>query len=179
MRSFARSPVFAVTAVGSLAIGMGATTAAISLVNSLLLTSPPGIGSPERLVSVGRTQDGAGCDTFSYSTYLECRDHNGVFSSLAAMRFGPQSVSLAGPDGAEALQASVVSGNFFDVLQARPGPRQPGVGLARRGWSLEARRGAGPGPGRPEHDRPTAGAVIPGGQSGPGRAGPAAERPPR
>ena len=119
-RSFARTPVFALTSIASLAIGMGATVAVFSLANTLLLSPPPGIGAPERLVSVGRTQDGAGFDNFSYPSYREYRDRNAVFQGLAAMQFEPRAVSLAGPAGGEAVGASVVSGNFFDVLDARP-----------------------------------------------------------
>ena len=50
VRGFARGPVFALTAILSLAIGVGATTAIFSLVNALLLSPPPGIGEPDRVV---------------------------------------------------------------------------------------------------------------------------------
>lgn len=120
MRGFARGPVFALTAILSLAIGVGATTAIFSLVNALLLSPPPGIGEPDRLVSVGRTNDGSGFDNMSYANYVDYRDGSTALSGLAGMQYSPRALSLAGPDGGEAVEGSIVSGNFFDVLQVRP-----------------------------------------------------------
>lgn len=119
-RGLTRGPVFALTAILSLAIGIGATTAMFSLVDTLLLSSPPGIGAPERLVNVGRTQDGNGFDNMSYPNFVDYRDGNATLSGLAAMQFEPRALSLAGPEGGEAVEGSIVSGNFFAVLQARP-----------------------------------------------------------
>ncbi|HSJ29852.1 MAG TPA: ABC transporter permease [Longimicrobiales bacterium] len=120
VRGFARGPVFALTAILSLAIGVGATTAIFSLVNALLLSPPPGIGEPDRVVSVGRTNDGQGFDNMSYPNYVDYRDGTRTLSGLAAMQYSPRPMSLAGPDGGEAVEGSIVSGNFFDVLQVRP-----------------------------------------------------------
>ncbi|HSK18917.1 MAG TPA: ABC transporter permease [Longimicrobiales bacterium] len=120
VRGFARGPVFALTAILSLAIGVGATTAIFSLVNALLLSPPPGIGEPDRLVSVGRTNDGSGFDNMSYPNYVDYRGGTRTLSGLAAMQYSPRALSLAGPDGGEAVEGSIVSGNFFDVLQVRP-----------------------------------------------------------
>jgi predicted permease len=119
-RGLARGPVFALTAILSLAIGIGATTAIFSLVDRLLLASPPGIGTPDRLVNVGRTNDGRGFDNMSWPNFVDYRDRNATLSGLAAMQFEPRALSLAGPEGGEAVQGSIVSGNFFDVLQTRP-----------------------------------------------------------
>ena len=119
-RALFRSPLFTLTAVLSVAIGVGATTAIVTLANTLLLRPPPGVGAPERLVNVGRTQNGQGFDNFSYPNFVDYRDGAKTLSGLAAMRMEPQSMSLAGPDGGEAIEGSTVSGTFFDVLQARP-----------------------------------------------------------
>ena len=79
-RGLLRTPVFALTAILSLAIGIGGTAAIYSLVNSLLLSAPPGVGHPDRVVNVGRTQDGNGFDNFSYLTFadLSGTEHNAV-----------------------------------------------------------------------------------------------------
>ena len=119
-RALGRTPLFTVTAVLSLAVGIGATTAIIALADALLLRAPAGIGAPERLVNVGRTQDGEGFDNFSYPTFADYRDGATTLSGLAAVQLEPLSLSLAGADGAEAVQGSIVSGNFFEVLRARP-----------------------------------------------------------
>lgn len=119
-RGLLRSPVFSITAVLSLAIGVGGTAAIYSLVNELLLSAPPGIVAADRLLNVGRTTDGNGFDNFSYLTFTEYRDRNSTFSGLAAMEFESNPVSLAGPDGGEAVASNAVSGNYFSVLQVRP-----------------------------------------------------------
>ena len=119
-RGLLRTPVFALTAILSLAIGIGGTAAIYSLVNSLLLSAPPGVGHPDRVVNVGRTQDGNGFDNFSYLTFADLRDRNTTLSGLAAMQFESHSMSLAGPDGGEAVEGGIVSGNWFRVLEAQP-----------------------------------------------------------
>ena len=119
-RALIRSPIFTLTAVLSLAIGIGATTAIFTLVDTLLFRPPPGVRSADRLVSVGRSQDGAGFDNFSYPNFVDYRDRNTTLAGLAAMQYEPRALSLAGPEGGEAVEGSIVSGNFFEVLQTRP-----------------------------------------------------------
>jgi predicted permease len=119
VRGLARSPVFTLVAVLSIAIGSGATTGIVTLFDALLLRPPPGVGHAERLVTVGRTQDGRGFDNFSYQTFVAYRTARSL-SGLAALEVEPQAASLAGPDGGEPIHLSAVSGNLFDVLKARP-----------------------------------------------------------
>ena len=113
-----RSPLFTLVSVLSIAIGVGATTGIVTLANTLLLRPPPGVGHPDRLATVGRTVDGRGFDNFSYPTFVDYRSA-GSLSGLAAMHVDPRSVSLAGPGGGEPIQMSAVSGNLFEVLEAR------------------------------------------------------------
>src|SRR5687767_4994454 len=120
VRGLGRSPVFSITAILSIAIGVGGTAAIYSLANSLLLTAPSGVGEPDRVVNVGRTQNGNGFDNFSYLTFADYRDRNSTFAGLAAVELTPRAVSLKGTEGGIAIEASVVSGNLFNVLQARP-----------------------------------------------------------
>ena len=120
VRGLGRSPVFSITAILSIAIGVGGTAAIYSLANSLLLTAPAGVGDPDRVVNVGRTQNGNGFDNFSYLTFVDYRDRNSTFAGLAAVELTPRAVSLKGTEGGIAIEASVVSGNLFNVLQARP-----------------------------------------------------------
>src|SRR5215207_8022284 len=118
-RTLARSPLFAVVSVLSIAIGVGATTSIATLANTLLLRPPPGVGHPERVVSIGRTEEGRGFDNFSYPNFLDYRTARSL-SGFAALLVDPQSVSLVGPGGGEPIQMSATSGNFFEVLEARP-----------------------------------------------------------
>src|SRR5215207_4888902 len=118
-RTLRRSPLFAIVSVLSIAIGVGATTAIVTLANTLLLRPPPGVGHPERIVTVGSTRDGRGFDNFSYPNFVDYRAARAL-SGVAAIRVEPQSASLAGPGGGEPIQISAASGNFFDVLEAHP-----------------------------------------------------------
>jgi predicted permease len=120
IRALGRSPLFALVSVLSIAIGVGATTAIVTLANTLLLRPPPGVGHPERVVTVGSTRDGRGFDNFSYPNFIDYRASARSLSALAAMRVDPQAVSLAGPSGGEPIQMSATSGNFFEVLEAHP-----------------------------------------------------------
>ena len=115
-RILRRSPVFTLTAVLSLALGIAGNAAIFSVADALLLRSRPGIADPGRLVEVGRSQGGRGFDNFSYPNYLDFRDRNTVFAGLAGTRFGPEPFGLGLGDSAERVWGTPVSGNYFDVL---------------------------------------------------------------
>ena len=64
LRVLMRSPLFTLTAVLSLAIGIAASTAIFSLADALLLRPRPGIAAPEAVIDIGRTVRGEGLDNF-------------------------------------------------------------------------------------------------------------------
>lgn len=120
LRLLRRSPVFTLTAALSLAIGIGANTTIFSVASAMLMRPLPGLAAPDRLVDVGRTQDGSGFDNSSYPNYLDIRKRVTTLSGLYAFRFGPEAMSLGGHDGAERVYGAVVSANFFSVLGTTP-----------------------------------------------------------
>ena len=79
LRMLRKNPGFTAVAVLTLALGIGANTAIFSLINAALLKLLP-VPHPERLVTVGCSAD----DAFPYPAYKQLRDHNQVFSALAA-----------------------------------------------------------------------------------------------
>ena len=119
LRGLRRTPLVAVVAVLSIGIGVGATTAIVAIANALLLEPPAGVGHADRLVTVGSTRHGRGFDTFSYLTYTDYARAPSL-ASLAALDLEPRAFSLVDHDNGQAAQGGVVSGNFFDVLGARP-----------------------------------------------------------
>lgn len=119
LRGLRRTPLFAAVAVLSISIGIGATTAIVTIASALLFRAPAGVAAPERVVTVGATRNGHGFDTFSYPVYLDYT-RAASLSELAAMRVKPQALSLLTTDGSKALRSSAVSGNFFRALGARP-----------------------------------------------------------
>lgn len=120
LRVLTKSPVFALTSVLSLALGVAASTAIFSLADALLLRPRPGIAHPETLVDVGRTVRGEGFDNFGYPLFVALRERNTSLTAMAAVRLEPGAMSLASGDSSERVFAGLVSGNYFDVLGTRP-----------------------------------------------------------
>lgn len=118
-RTLARRPGFALVAVLTLAVGIGANTAVYSIAEAVLLRPLP-FRDPERLVLVWernlpreRTRN-----VVNPGNYLEWRDRNGVFESLAAfVAFG---TNLSGEGEPVRAEAGVVTSNFFTTLGVVP-----------------------------------------------------------
>jgi predicted permease len=121
-RSFLRNPSFTVTAVLSLALGIGATTAIYSLIDQIVLRALP-VDHPERLVLVDWNGDQL-ADTFgSYNlmSYPMCRDlqqqtrvFEGVFCRAAIQ------IALSTGGDPKSAAAELVSGSYFPILGVRP-----------------------------------------------------------
>lgn len=120
IRLLARNPLFALTAVLSLAIGIGANTTIFTIANALLFRAPAGVADAKRVVDIGRSQAGEGFDNSSYPNYLDVRTRSRTFASVYAYRFDPQPMSLGGNGGAERVYGGVVSNNYFEALGTRP-----------------------------------------------------------
>ena len=120
LRLIARSPLFTLCAVLSLAIGIGANTAIFTVANALLLAPTSNVREPDRLVDVGRSMDGRGFDTMSYPTYMDIRAGSPMFENMFAINFEPKPMSLGGEGGAEIANSEQVSASYFDVLGLVP-----------------------------------------------------------
>ena len=116
MRVLRRSPLFAAIAIASLAIGIAGNAAIVSVADALLLRPLPGIRNADRLIEVSRTQDGTGFDNMSYPNYVDYRDRNTVFDGLAGFDWGGVALGLGADNGAERVQGTAVSSNYFTVL---------------------------------------------------------------
>src|ERR1043166_482543 len=118
VRQLRRSPVFALAAVLSLALGIGATTAIFTLIDRILLRPlPPPVSRPEELVLLG--YDGhpgsfnTGSGTLSYPLYTAIRDGNPVLAAFGRFRL---SLSVSDRDRTERVDGELVTGNYFEVL---------------------------------------------------------------
>ena len=126
IRQLLKSPGFALTAVITLALGIGANTAIFTLVQGILLRSLP-VADPSRLYRVGDRSDCCFFDTFqnddgdfdlfSYDLYLRMKQAAPEFEQLAAVEAGGNSLSVrSGAAPAKPMQSEYVSGNYFATL---------------------------------------------------------------
>src|SRR5579859_1417597 len=125
-RQLRRSPGFSLTAILTLALGIGATTAIFTLIYQVILRPLP-VTEPQHLYKLGASYDccynGGGLfsdwSLFSWDQYKLFRDHLHGFSSLAGIEAGEQTVGMRVEGSAEAAQPAnlqFVSGNYFATL---------------------------------------------------------------
>ncbi|HVW77312.1 MAG TPA: ABC transporter permease [Alloacidobacterium sp.] len=129
LRQLKKSPGFTVTAILTLALGIGASTAIFTLFDQALLRSLP-VKDPRQLTLlqfsgdiVGHLSDQGGDHPggrayFSYPMYRDLRDKSSVFAGLIAT--ASHSAGFSWHNSSESVSAEIVSGNYFDVLGIRP-----------------------------------------------------------
>jgi predicted permease len=126
IRQLRKSPAFAIVAVLTLALGIGANTAIFTLLDQALLRELP-VSHPEQLVrlqyvgsNTGRISSYGGDSHtyFSYPMYKDLRDKNEVVDGMLA------NVEIAAGvqwnNQSELVSSELVSGNYFDVLGVKP-----------------------------------------------------------
>jgi predicted permease len=123
IRQIRKSPGFAATTVLTIALGIGATTAIFSLVNTVLLQPLP-FAEPDRIMSVGGHNDrsqkveGNSGDPLSYPDFFDWRNQNKSFSALAS--YHDSDVVLTGSGEPRHLTGYVVAKDFFHILGVTP-----------------------------------------------------------
>ncbi|HKI01138.1 MAG TPA: ABC transporter permease [Thermoanaerobaculia bacterium] len=119
LRALRLSPAFAIAAIASLALGIGANALIFTFLNALFLKSLP-VAEPGRLVALYALDlDKQDLLPLSYPDADDLRKAEGrVFSGLAAYRNIMAALSHGGEPAQ--LQGEIVSGNYFDVLGVRP-----------------------------------------------------------
>lgn len=116
LRIFRRRPFLSTTAILSLAIAIAGNAAIFSVADALLLRPLSGIRDGDRLVEIGRTQDGTGFDNMSYPNFVDYRDRTTVFEALAGIRVTSDALGFGSDGGAQSVQGTSVSANYFAVL---------------------------------------------------------------
>src|SRR5580704_17454905 len=122
LRQLRKTPTFALTAIVTLALGIGANTAIFTVFNQVLLRMLPvqKLGELVRLNYTGTFRGrmsifgGDVHDFFSYPMYRELRDRNSVFSGMIANT--EAQVGAVWKNQPELVNAELVSGNYFEVL---------------------------------------------------------------
>jgi predicted permease len=108
-----RQPVFALVAIGSLAVGIGANTLVFSIVNAVVLRPLP-VDRPDELAFIQRP----GRPSISFPQYRDIRDRSDAFGGVLGYRIAPMSVEHH--QGSERVWGYLVTGNYFHLLGLRP-----------------------------------------------------------
>lgn len=116
LRSLRKRPGFAVVAVLTLALGIGANTAIFSIVDSVLLAEPP-YPEPDRLVQVWELNQDRQTMAVAYRNFQDWHERAETFESLAA--YGSQNVTILGGETPLVTRLAVVTAEFFDVLRVQ------------------------------------------------------------
>ena len=135
LRQLGKAPAFTLTAVLTLALGIGANAAIFTLVNAVLLKNLP-VVDPKALVRVGDWADccqNSGPNTwhdgdysmFSTDTYEQMKKNTPEFEELAAMQAGFENRPVVirrdgGQEAAKPRMGEFVSGNYFRMFGLQP-----------------------------------------------------------
>lgn len=117
IRMLRKSPGFAIVAVITLALGIGANAAIFSVVNGVLLNPLP-YPQPDQLVALYQRTNQFTEASIPYPNFLDWRRENHSFSDLAAYRH--DDFNLTGMGEAERLNGEMVSASFFPLLGVKP-----------------------------------------------------------
>ena len=121
VRTFAKRPAFAASAIATLALGIGATALIFSVVNAVLLRPLP-YAEPERLVHIWEDLRNRNVYDFPWppADFHDLRHHTGAFDDVAALTTGRQVVVGRGGQGeAELVRTAGATPNLFKLLGAR------------------------------------------------------------
>jgi predicted permease len=118
-RVLRQSPGFTLTAVSVAALGMGANTAAFTLLDHVLLRPLP-FSHPEQLVTLYQTQlvNGYTRSTLSPPNYLDLRTMTKSFEAISA--YSGLSVNLSGQGDPQRLDGANIGAGLFQILGVQP-----------------------------------------------------------
>ncbi len=159
LRQLRKAPGFTLTAVLTLALGIGANTAIFTLVHGILMRSLP-VTNPAQIYRIGDTDsccveggfvsDNGDFDIFSYDLYLHLKNSAPEFEQLAAVQSGLYGITVRrGNAAAKPMHGRLVSGNLFSTLgvgafSGRPlaetddtPSAAPAVVISYRAWQSE------------------------------------------
>lgn len=118
VRQLASSPGFALAAVITLSLGIGASTAAFTLVDGVLIRPLP-FPEPDRLVTLWERRSNGQELTLSFPNFEDWRDQANSFDGITAIRFSSEATVLGGNEPARGITLAV-SREFFDVIGVYP-----------------------------------------------------------
>ena len=119
IRQLRNKPGFALTAVITLALGIGANVAIFSIVNGIILRPLP-VPQPRQITVLAAQQQGAplGIFSLSYPELVDFRKQADTYSDLFA--YGVDLEGMSADNRADHFLASFVTGNYFSALGLKP-----------------------------------------------------------
>jgi putative ABC transport system permease protein len=117
VRSLLKHPGFAAIVILTLAVGIGASSAIFSVVNTVLLRPLP-YRQADRIAVIQELDAGGKKTQVTPANFLDWRAQNTVFEQLAAILTRPANLALA--DQAERIDLAMTSANFFSVFGTEP-----------------------------------------------------------
>jgi putative ABC transport system permease protein len=120
-RALMRAPGFTVTAVLTLALGIGATTAMFSVVNGVLLRPLP-YPEQDRLIELVHEAPGVRIDEYyaSPAIYFAYRDHGQAFDAVGLWDWDSSPVTVTGVGEPESVPSLEVTREILPILGATP-----------------------------------------------------------
>src|SRR5580704_13371375 len=113
LRMLRNSPAFALVAILTLALGIGANTAIFSVVHGVLLKPLP-FPKQDQLTTLWEKNDGGGRSNTSWANFIDWNRLNHSFTGIAAVSFW--SPTFVGSHDAETLVGFRASSTFFDLM---------------------------------------------------------------
>jgi predicted permease len=117
LRSLAKNPGFALIAILTLALGIGANTALFSVVSGVLLNPLP-YPQADQIIVIGENKANFVNGSVSYPNFRDWQKENTTFSQMAVYR--QRTFTLTGIDDAEQVRGNYVSSDFFSLLGVKP-----------------------------------------------------------
>jgi putative ABC transport system permease protein len=121
LRAMRKNPAFTLTAVLTMALGIGANTAMFTVIRGVLLR-PLIYPAPQQLMSISIDEMGRNerSGTLLPPRFEELQKDARSFSAIAAYLKSQEDMSLSGRGGPEAVKVARVSANFFTTLGVQP-----------------------------------------------------------
>src|SRR5262249_19432995 len=110
LRMIAKAPGYAIPAILTLALGIGANTTIFSWINAALLNPVPGLTNASEVVSLTLSKPGDSPFPFTYPDLEAVRDGQQSFTGIAGCNF--VAISLTGKGNPERVAGMVTSANY-------------------------------------------------------------------